>query len=124
MERFIQKQCKKHGLTDFVIEGRGYYRCKKCRSDAVIRRRRKVKTLLVADFGGKCQICGYAKCQEALQFHHIDPADKEFGIARKGHTRSYERILVEANKCLLLCANCHVEVEHGITSIEQRGSDE
>ncbi len=54
----IQLECRHHGLTDFFLEGRGYYRCKRCRSEAVARRRRKVKQILVAEAGGRCALCG------------------------------------------------------------------
>ena len=61
-------------------------------------------------FGGKCTLCGYCKSLAALQFHHPDN-NKEFGIASGGYTRSYEKALAEAEKCILICANCHAE-EH------------
>lgn len=67
--------------------------------------------------GSKCQLCGYSKCIRALEFHHINPSDKSFGIARKGNTRSWSRIKEELDKCILLCSNCHAEVEAGIVSI-------
>lgn len=110
----MQKQCNKHGLTDFVLEKRGYYRCKKCRSAQVTKSRRKRKKKLVEYFGGRCTSCGYDRCQEALQFHHIDPKEKEFNISKDGITRSWVRMLAEAKKCALVCANCHAEIEAGI----------
>ena len=51
-----------HGATEFILEGRGYYRCKRCRSEGVARRRRKVKQMLVAEAGGCCVVCGYDRC--------------------------------------------------------------
>jgi transposase len=50
--------CRRHGETEFLLEGRGYYRCKRCRSEAVSRRRRKLKAILIAEAGGRCCICG------------------------------------------------------------------
>lgn len=114
METF---QCPRHGLTEFVLEGRGYYRCKKCRSAAVARRRRKVKQQLVEEAGGSCTLCGYSRWQGALQFHHIEPAGKEFQLSHHGHSRSIERSRAEAQKCVLLCANCHAEVEGGFATL-------
>jgi uncharacterized protein YbjQ (UPF0145 family) len=73
--------------------------------------RRRQKERLIEEFGGRCQRCGYNRCIAALEFHHIDPKTKEFGIAQKGRTNSYEKALAEAKKCVLLCANCHREVE-------------
>ncbi|HYU82771.1 MAG TPA: HNH endonuclease signature motif containing protein [Candidatus Polarisedimenticolia bacterium] len=69
------------------------------------KRRRKRKADLVAAYGGRCVDCGYATCPEALQFHHRDPSTKEF---RLGHFNgSLARLIEEAAKCDLVCANCH-----------------
>ena len=67
--------------------------------------------------GGKCAKCGYDKCQRALSFHHINPKEKDFDLSSKGLTRSWERIKKEIDKCVLLCANCHMEVHDGITQL-------
>lgn len=76
---------------------------------AVAKRRKKVKLMAVAYKGGKCAVCGYNKCIDALEFHHL--TDKSFGISSKGYTRSWEKIKAELDKCIMLCANCHREVE-------------
>jgi len=99
------------------LEGCGSYRCKRCRSEAVARRRRKVKQLLVKQAGGRCQLCGYERCLAALEFHHLDPKEKSFGLAQRGITRSIEEVRREAEKCLLVCANCHAEIEAGATTV-------
>lgn len=116
-KKVIQKECKKHGLTNYVLLGSGYYRCRLCRTSHVTKWRKNLKAKLISEFGGKCQICGYCKCQEALQFHHIDPTLKEFSIAQYGNTRAYEKSREEAKKCILLCANCHAEVEADVSSL-------
>lgn len=105
------KECKKHGVGEHAKETTGYFRCKKCRSEAVTQARRKRKLKLVEEAGGKCQRCGYDKCTAALQFHHVNPEEKTFGISGSGVTRSLETQLNEISKCILLCANCHAE-EH------------
>ena len=69
------------------------------------RRRQRRKSELVAAAGGRCIDCGYKKSLAALEFHHLDPAAKEFGIG--SFDGSLERLLAEAKKCDLLCANCH-----------------
>jgi 5-methylcytosine-specific restriction endonuclease McrA len=99
------------------MDSRGYYRCLGCRAEAVTRRRRKVKAALVAEFGGRCAVCGYDRAPAALQFHHLDPTTKSFNLAYRGVARSLERARAEAAKCVLLCANCHAEVEHGTVSL-------
>ncbi len=69
--------------------------------------------------GGRCQICGYSKYQGALDLHHIDPSDKDFALGQKGYTRSWEKIQAELDKCILLCATCHREVEAGVTQLPE-----
>jgi hypothetical protein len=84
---------------------------------AVAKRRRKIKTLAIEYKGGKCQVCGYIKYPGGLDFHHLDPSEKEFGIGDKGYTRSWEKVKDELDKCILVCANCHREIEAGITQL-------
>lgn len=114
MEKYIEKQCKTHGSCKYVLEGRGAYRCTKCRSDAVTKRRRKVKSLLVEYKGGQCEKCGYDKCIGALEFHHLDPAQKDFGIGSKGNTLKLDIMKKEADKCILVCSNCHKEIHDAL----------
>jgi len=109
------KECKKHGLTEFAShktgrKGKFRYRCKKCLVEAVQRRRLKIKQKAVEYKGGKCCKCGYNKCIDALEFHHKDPLKKDFGIANKGYTRSWEKVKKELDKCDLVCSNCHKEI--------------
>ena len=59
-------------------------------------------------------MCGYDRCVEALEFHHLDSSRKDFGISGQGYTRSWRRIREELDKCVLLCANCHREVHAGL----------
>lgn len=81
---------------------------------AVKRRRKKVRDMAVSYKGGKCQLCGYDKCRESLEFHHILKNKKNFGISEKGYTRSWDSIKSELDKCVLLCANCHREWHAGL----------
>jgi hypothetical protein len=74
---------------------------------------------LVAAAGGRCRLCGYKRCLAALQFHHLDPPQKRFVISRQGVTRSFAEARDEAAKCVLLCANCHAEVEAGFRRLEE-----
>lgn len=113
----VTMRCKHHGETEFWLTGRGHYRCKRCRSDAVARRRRKVKEILVREAGGCCCICGYRRNMRALHFHHVEPSQKRHEINAKGVAIALEKLRVEAQKCVLLCSNCHAEVEDGMASI-------
>ena len=101
------KTCKYHGETEYLHDGHTF-RCKKCNCEKVVRRRKKVKAKLVEEFGGKCILCGYKKCQEALHFHHLDPTTKKFSICNQ--LTSYNKVINEAKKCVLLCSNCHAGV--------------
>ena len=107
-----EMNCKKHGLTSFFEKTDGKKRCKKCASEAVVKCRQNSKQKLVEIFGGACSNCGYNKCQQVLQFHHTDPRNKKFNISKKGMCRNWDALLEEANKCVLLCANCHLELHH------------
>lgn len=78
----------------------------------VIAWRKRKKIDAVAYKGGKCSICSYDKCIAALEFHHLDPTQKDFGISKDGTTRSWELIKAELDKCILVCANCHREIHN------------
>lgn len=83
-------------------------------SDSLRLKKRKVKHILIEYKGGKCQKCGYNRCEGALQFHHRNPSEKEFGLSDinlNNTDYSLQVLLSEADKCDLLCANCHAE-EH------------
>jgi transposase len=109
--------CKRHGESDFVIESSGYYRCRVCRQEQVTKKRRALKALLVAEAGGRCVICGYDRCPAALEFHHLDRAEKRLGISGQGLTLALATLRQEAAKCVLLCSNCHAEVESGVLAV-------
>jgi transposase len=108
-------KCPQHGLSAFVARADGRFRCGKCRAEAVTKRRRTLKRILVEEAGGACILCGYSRCDRALEFHHLDPEAKEFQIT--SHTRSLAALRAEASKCVLLCSNCHAEVEAGIAAV-------
>ncbi|MDD5671747.1 MAG: hypothetical protein PHN49_08920 [Candidatus Omnitrophica bacterium] len=84
---------------------------------AVYARRKKVRAMAVDYKGGKCQNCGYNRCIEALEFHHANPALKDFSISSKGYTRSWKRVRLELDKCVMLCANCHRELHAQLAAL-------
>jgi hypothetical protein len=110
MDKIVYKICKIHGETQYVLRADKRYRCKQCAADAVIKRRKKLKLKAVDYKGGKCEVCGYDRCVEALHFHHKDPSKKDFGISAGGFTRSWDKVKKEIDKCLLVCSNCHSEI--------------
>lgn len=90
---------------------------------AVAKRRKSLRQKAIEYKGGVCQLCGYDKCPEALEFHHVGN-EKNFGISQKGYTRSWERVKKELDLCMLLCSNCHREVENGITQLPHKSGAE
>ncbi len=121
--KYMERRCKHHGVTNFVRAGtvKTHYRCMKCRAERVSAHRRKVKRMLVQEAGGRCQLCGYDKFPGALEFHHVDPSQKRFGLASGGVARSLAALRDEASKCALLCSNCHAEVENGVAALPNNG---
>ncbi len=85
---------------------------------AVAKRRKTLRQKAIEYKGGVCKLCNYNKCVEALEFHHFTN-EKNFGISQKGYTRSWEAVRKELDICILLCANCHREVENGITQLSR-----
>lgn len=80
------------------------------RANTIKALRKAMKKEAVKRFGEKCCICGYDKCIGALEFHHKNPNEKDFGLAANGNTHSWEEFWKEAQKCLLVCSNCHAEL--------------
>jgi transposase-like protein len=115
----VRSFCARHGMTRFRRDRRGSYRCARCQSEAVAARRRQIKAILVAEAGGSCRLCGYDRYVGALQFHHLDPHAKRFALSVRGLTRSLEKAREESRKCVLLCSNCHAEVEAGVTALSR-----
>lgn len=75
-----------------------------------MRAQKRKKLTAVSHFGGKCQMCGYDKCIDALEFHHLDKTEKEESPSYVIMRWSWKRALVELEKCIMVCANCHREI--------------
>ena len=71
--------------------------------------RTRQKERAVKAMGGKCSTCGYDKCLSALEFHHLNPEEKEFSISQNTNL-AWEQIKDELKKCVLVCSNCHKEI--------------
>jgi hypothetical protein len=85
--------------------------CKPCTTEQTVERQQKFKRQCVEYKGGKCSRCEYDKYVGALEFHHLDPSEKDFSPSQCKLTKFDNRIKKELDKCVLLCANCHRE-EH------------
>ena len=72
--------------------------------------RKRIKQWSLEYKGFKCEICGYDKCNEALEFHHLNPQEKDFNLSDKDISLDWEIIKKELDKCILVCANCHREI--------------
>jgi hypothetical protein len=86
-------------------------------------KRRKTKELIVKYKGNECQICGYSKCISALTFHHVNEEEKLFEIGKislriENIEQLNNDLLLELEKCELLCSNCHREKHVEITGEE------
>lgn len=79
--------------------------------------RKRLKERATYVLGDKCQICGYDKCIEALEFHHINPEEKDFSFGSNSN-RSWESTREEIQKCILVCANCHREIHYNLIQEE------
>ena len=77
--------------------------------------RRNNKQKLVDYKGGKCEICGYNKCIQAMDFHHKNPLEKRFELTSMN--RTWDILKEEVDKCLLVCSNCHREIHAGVINI-------
>jgi hypothetical protein len=82
--------------------------------------RKVFKQKVVEGFGGKCCLCGYSACNDALDFHHIDPSIKDFSLGQiMSHPKRWAIIVEECQKGVLLCANCHREIHAGYKHIDE-----
>lgn len=102
------KQCGRRYAYDFR-KGHTKRKCNSCRANGW-RDRRTLKQRMIDYKGGCCQVCGYNRCSRALDFHHLDPSRKSFRLS-SNHTRSWESLRLELDKCFLVCSNCHLELE-------------
>jgi len=89
--------------------------------EAVTRRKQKVKRLLVEEAEGCCAVCGYDDCIINLHFHHMRPAEKAF-VVSSSTTKSIAAYREELQKCVLVCANCHGEIEAGLVTSPPAGA--
>jgi len=119
------RTCGRHGpIVHYrVVSKQGYvrWRCRRCVGEAVTRRKQKVRRTLIDEAGGRCAVCGYHRCIINLHFHHVDPSTKKLLLsAQTGQSLATFR--EEAKKCVLVCANCHGEIETGLVESPPAGT--
>jgi predicted nucleic acid-binding Zn ribbon protein len=85
-----------------------------------VERAMRRKIMLIDRLGGCCQQCGYDNNVAALAFHHKNPDEKERRLtSREMSNGTLEDIVIEADKCILLCHNCHTELHNPDCELEQ-----
>jgi len=80
-----------------------------------------MRRTLIGEAGGACAICGYDRCIVSLSFHHVDATTKLFPMTMSSG-KSLAAYRDEARKCVLLCSNCHGEVEAGLVPSPAAGA--
>lgn len=103
---------KENNLDDFYKKdgGRKQGWCKSCVLSLQKERWKQRKIKSVELLGGKCCKCGYDRNLAALDFHHVNPEEKEYNF-NELVKRNWNEVVSELKKCVLLCKNCHAE-EH------------
>lgn len=81
--------------------------------------RKRIKIWALEYKGQKCECCGYDRCTEALEFHHVNPEEKDFNLSDRDIKLNWDEIQKELDKCILVCSNCHREIHAGIRTIER-----
>ena len=119
----ICSSCKKEKELNMFYKNGIYYKpnCKKCFNEIQVSLIKKTREY-AESYKVECHLCGYNKCKKALEFHHIDSKEKTFSlgnvIGRRAWSRETKKIIdLEISKCIVLCANCHREVEYGFTDL-------
>lgn len=82
-------------------------------------RQRIWRAHVIAAFGGGCQLCGYQRCSAALHFHHVY-GYRPAGRRSRSPFQSWHAAVAYVQETVLLCSNCHCEVESGYRSLPKR----
>lgn len=101
---------KSLGIPRTTVRYHANAKQRKYKNKLISERRRRLKSRAVDYSGGKCLKCDYGCCEPALEFHHLDPNEKDFSLSTKGFFRVWETIEIEIQKTILLCCRCHREL--------------
>lgn len=85
----------------------------------MIERKKRAKQKAVDLHNNKCAKCSQSFPLAVYDFHHLDPTTK---LDRVNFTLTWDKILVELSKCIMLCANCH-RITHHELEIEFQEED-
>ena len=114
-----QTETKPYRVKSGKRKGKIQSYCRKCNSQNTLDRQREFKKKCVEYKGGRCVVCGYEKYLGSLDFHHIDPSQKDFNLSNMRQTsfiKNQYAIQKELDKCILVCKNCHCEIHNGLTT--------
>ncbi len=129
LKEFYKTHTKKETSEKFGVSGTTVTKYKECKRvllnedekvtnyESLKSFRKKNKKRAVEYKGGRCLVCSYNKCITALEFHHLDPMQKDFTIS-KNCNKAWHKIEKELEKCILVCANCHREIHDGLIVID------
>lgn len=107
--------CKFCGVTltdDNTYHSKKRWACRSCANKYRGKQFVETKLRLVEMMGGGCQCCGFSQHYSALEFHHLDPGEKEFNL--NVTSKGWGNLVKEVSKCILLCANCHRMIHAGV----------
>ena len=134
------KKCKscdvEHPISEFHRNRRSsdghHYQCKLCvavqrkgeYTGAVARRKRQYaierrqnhQAVINEVKRAGCRLCEEKEIS-CMDFHHVDPTQKNFILGSENAGRSLASILAEIDKCVVLCANCHRKIHAGVICI-------
>ncbi len=94
------------------VNSRKGNRCWACR--VKIQRERNFSKLYDAIGGMSCWVCGYNRCRQGLEFHHVYPDQKIMQLSAREMQMKWQKIWTEVQKCILVCACCHREIHAGL----------
>ena len=99
-----------HKLKDGSRSNRRQPYCKPClykrQGEWSAKKFSGLKKKVVELYGNKCAHCEKQYPLPAYDFHHVDPTKREYGWFQMARL-PWSKALLELEKCILLCANCH-----------------
>ena len=99
------RDCNRVRINQWYKDNRNH------RQELTNRHNQEKKRLAVKHFGGKCHDCGGIFPQCVYAFHHLDPSLKDYNPS-KAMTGKLDKMWKELDKCIMLCANCHMIRHH------------
>ena len=120
-QEVVCKDCGEKDKHKFHLRSdrdKPYPYCKKCHHKRSKKSKRNNKIDYINYKGGSCEMCGYDKCPGAMDFHHLNPDEKDFDIGCTKNPKLNDKIKNELDKCILVCSNCHREIHYKLSCEE------